>query len=152
MSKQAPTTLSKFTAGYWRDRVFRPTYTRQGKRLQVAEWWAKIQHGGRREQLNLATNNREEAARRAVRLYQRVKSAGWDVALAEFAPDKAESKEDQVPTIGEFLPAVAAAADIAPRTLAIYSSSFRLLVAECFRMKRDNRRYDYVRGGRTRWI
>ena len=144
---------NKFGSRYWRSRVYRREYAAgDGDRRQTSGWWARIQHGGRRVPVALATNGREEAARRAARLYQLVKAAGWEVALKEFAPGKGEAKEEQVPTVGEFLAAVAAVADIAPRTLAIYSSSFRLLVAECFRMKRDNRRYDYVNGGRERWL
>ena len=142
---------SKFSPKFWETRIFRPTYTRDGQRCQVQEWWARIQSAGRREAVSLATNDRQEAGRKAARLYQRVKAAGWDVALAEFAPDRATAKG--VPTLGDFITAASAAkaADVSPRTLRDYGNACRHLVAMGFGIKADPSRFDYRTGGLAAW-
>ncbi|MBI4325266.1 MAG: site-specific integrase [Chloroflexi bacterium] len=140
---------SKFSPGFWADKVFRPTYTRDGQRFEVAEFWARIQHAGRREKLALSTNDRQEASRKAALLYQRVKATGWQSALAEFAPDRATAKG--VPTVGELLDAAAKAADVSPRSLRNYGVCFRRIVADAFGIRGDVSRFDYRHGGREAW-
>src|SRR5208282_496398 len=84
VSKQA----SRFSAVHWLGTVFRPTYTRGGETLEVAEWYAQIQHAGRREKVGLGTNDKQTASRTAARFYQTVRSKGWDAALAELDPER----------------------------------------------------------------
>ena len=92
---------SRFTAGYWASRIFRPTYTRDGKKFEVAEWYAQPQHAGRREQVGLGTNNREAASRKAAKFYQTLRSKGWDPALAELDPERANPQNTT--TVGGYL-------------------------------------------------
>jgi integrase len=125
--------------------VYRPAYVRDGRRTEVQEWYARIQHGGRREAVGLSTNERQEAGRRAARLYSRVKSAGWDVALAEFAPGRVKSTG--IPTIGELITAATQAADVSPRSAKNYATCLRVIAAEAFHIRRDKSKYDYVKGG-----
>src|SRR5262245_46491448 len=80
--------FSRFSAGYWESRVFRPKYTRNGETFEVAEWYAQPQHAGRREKIALGTNTREEAGRKAAKLYSTIRSKGWEEALRQFAPDR----------------------------------------------------------------
>ena len=60
---------SKFSPAYWREKVFRPSYRRDGQTNEVSEWYCQIQHAGRREKIALATNDRQEAARKAAKLF-----------------------------------------------------------------------------------
>lgn len=145
VSKQTGAAKSKFSPAYWLPKVARSTYTRDGKRGEVAEWHAQIQHGGERRRVPLGSNNREEAARKAARLYSRVKSAGWATALAEFAPDRAPVAS--VPTVGEFIAAVEAVADVAPRSLRNYAVCFRKLAADAVGLRGDASRFNYRKGG-----
>ena len=64
----------------WRRRVFRNTYTRNGRTLRVKGWSVKIQHQGRRRTVSLAAASREAAAREAQAYYQALRTGGWDVA------------------------------------------------------------------------
>jgi len=97
VNKQA----SRFTAAYWASRIFRPTYTRDGERGEVAEWYAQIQHAGRREQVGLGTNDREAASRKAAKFYQTLRSKGWEAALAELDPERANPQNTT--TVGGYL-------------------------------------------------
>ena len=54
---------SRFSAAFWTSRVYRPTYTRDGDRHEIAEWFARVQYAGRREAVGLGTNAREEAGK-----------------------------------------------------------------------------------------
>jgi len=123
----AKQTSSKFSALFWQERVFRPTYTRDGKRLKVAQWYARIKHGGRRESVGLGTNGREEAGRKAVRLYQLIRSKGWDAAMAEFRPD---AEPRCMTTIGDYLVAVRPILSVRDRSWANYTYALRKIGLE----------------------
>src|SRR5262245_2148644 len=92
---------SKFSAAFWVTRIYRPTYTRQGMRHEISEWYARIQHGRRREQIGLQTNDRQEGARKAARLYQLVRTQGWASVLAEFRPDVETAAARDLQTVGD---------------------------------------------------
>src|SRR5688572_17083580 len=89
---------NRFSTAYWESRVFRPAYTRDGETIQVSQFSARISHGGKRNTVPLATNDKDEAARRAVKLFKVLKQSGWDAALNLFRPDA--KKIDGELTIG----------------------------------------------------
>jgi integrase len=140
---------SKLSPAYWREKVFRPEYGTKDNRTEVSQFYARIQHAGRREAVALNTNDREAAARSAAKFYQRVKSAGWTVALAEFAPDKAMAQG--VPTVGAVIEAVSQSPDIGANTLRGYVVCFRKLAAEAYGVRATKARFDYRSGGLTAW-
>jgi integrase len=141
---------SKLSPAYWRDKVFRPEYGDKGNRIEVSQFYARIQHAGRREAIGLNSNDREAAARIASKLYSRVKAAGWSVALAEFAPDKEKVKG--VPTVGAVVEAASQSPDIGANTLRGYVVCFRKLAAEAYGVRATPKRFDYRTGGRNAWI
>jgi integrase len=102
--KEVAKQASRFSAGYWLERIYRPTYTRDGERFEVPQWFARMQHGGRREAVGLGTNNREEGSRKAARFYQTLRSKGWDAALRELDPERSNPRS--MTTIGEYLDTV----------------------------------------------
>src|SRR5215213_9684185 len=84
MQKQKPNAKAggnRFSTAYWENRVYRPTYTRDGERFEVSQYFVQIAHGGRRHAVALGANNVDEAARRAVKLFKTLKQNGWDAAL-----------------------------------------------------------------------
>jgi len=94
-NKTAPLSgASKFSLAFWREGVFRRTYTHGGREMEVAGFRARIQHAGRREELGLHTNDREAAARAAVK---------------------------GVPTVGDVIKGASKTGDIAAITLRGYS-------------------------------
>jgi hypothetical protein len=86
--KEVRKQASRFAAGYWAGRVFRPTYRRDGKQREVPEFYVQIQHAGRREKIALAINDREVASRKAAKVYEAIRTKGWDQALREFSPER----------------------------------------------------------------
>ena len=141
--------VSKFTPAYWRDRVYRPTYTNENGLHEVAELWCRVQHGGRREAVGLGSNDKDQAARNASKLFTRVKAAGWTIALAEFAPDRSTAKG--VPTVGEIIEAASKTADVSAQSLRGYVVRFRKLAAEACGIKTTTSRFDYRGDGLTNW-
>lgn len=150
--------VSKFAPAYWRDRIFRPTYQNETGTQEVQELWCRIQHGGRREAIGLGSNDKDQAARTAAKLFTRIKAAGWAVALAEFDPDRHASKG--VPTVGDVIEAALAAnakalgADhhAAENSMHGYVNCFRKLAAEACGLRADAGRFDYVNGGNAAWL
>src|SRR5262245_63481785 len=57
--------LPRSHADYWKARLFRPTYTRDGNVCEVNDLAIRIQHGGKRETFSLATTNKDAAAIKA---------------------------------------------------------------------------------------
>ncbi len=149
-----PATLpkSKFARDYWLPRIYRSTYAADGTRRPVAEWSVRIQHAGRRTEIALGTNEAQTAARKAAKLYGRIRDVGWEAALAEFAPDRAP-QETGFTTLGDVIAAAvtAKASEIAPRTLRDYLNGTRRLVALAFNIKSDESRFDYMTGGQAEW-
>src|SRR5438876_4373267 len=68
------------SAAFWRRRVFRNSYTRNGCSMRVKRWSVKIQHQGKRRTFTLATASRSEAAREARSIYQIIRAKGWEAA------------------------------------------------------------------------
>ena len=108
-----------------------------------------MQAGGRRRKITLKTNDKDEAARRAGKLYDDIRARGWEPALAAFDPTKA-GKTDCV-TVGDFIEA--AGTGLAPRSLRGYVGSFRWIVAAVFGIEGGEPRPDapnaYYRAAKT---
>ena len=68
------------SVAFWRGRVFRNSYTREGRTLRVKGWSVKLQHKGKRRTFSLAAASRAEAAKQAQSLYQIIRAEGWDAA------------------------------------------------------------------------
>ena len=57
--------FGKTDVRYWYDAIFKPEYRRDGQKLKVEDWAARIQWRGRRETFNLKTSNKAAAAAKA---------------------------------------------------------------------------------------
>jgi DNA-binding NarL/FixJ family response regulator len=64
----------------WRRRLFRNTYTRDGRTFVVRKWSVKIQHAGNRRTFTLHSADRRMAAVEARAIYQTICNQGWDAA------------------------------------------------------------------------
>ncbi len=65
----------------WRRRLFRNTYTRNGRVVALRHWSVKIQYQGRRRTFSLRHSSRAGAADEAFSLYQTIVTEGWEAAL-----------------------------------------------------------------------
>src|SRR5436309_14132060 len=70
--------LSKLDPKYWRDRLFRNSFTYNGHRFQVNHWSVKIQQQGIRKTFSLRAGRRGQAAIEACQLYERIVTRGWE--------------------------------------------------------------------------
>lgn len=120
---------SKLTGAYWADRVFRKGY---GDGKETGHFYVSIQHAGRREQIPLTSGNRGDAGDMAAKLYSAIRSKGWNVALAEFDPDRA--KGHCAYTVGDVCASIMAAG-LRTRTAANYCHALRWWSARALDMK-----------------
>jgi DNA-binding NarL/FixJ family response regulator len=68
---------SKSKPDYWRQRLFRNTFTYKGRRLKVRGWSVKIQVFGRRKTFALNSPDPAQAAAEACRIYKIIMAQGW---------------------------------------------------------------------------
>jgi DNA-binding NarL/FixJ family response regulator len=91
MSKKRPRTIgrltyystpaaSKMEPKYWRERLFKSSYTYKGRQFRVRTWSIKIQHLGRRKAFSLRSSDRRQAAAEACQLYRTIVNQGWERA------------------------------------------------------------------------
>jgi integrase len=138
---------------FWKKRVFHPGYTRNGRRIKLPEFSVRIQKGGTRRTFNLATANRDKAARKAARIHANVVANGWEDTLAQFAPrPDTERLAGAKVTVGDYLIAAEAVFDGKPKTFRLYGTYLRRLIADIFRIDGGKAKWDYRSGGRNAWV
>lgn len=119
---------SRFSATYWMSRIYRPKYLQDGEYIQVSEWFARIQHAGRREAVGLSSNNQEEASRKAARLYSTIRTDGWDAALRKFSPER--SNPQNRTTIGDHIKLVTGVLRVRDVSLRKYAYCLRRIAMD----------------------
>jgi integrase len=141
--------FGKTDVRYWYDAIFKPEYSRDGEKLQVEDWAARIQWRGRRETFNLKTPNKAAAAAKAKDIYTMLVGAGWEPTLKKFKPEMARKS---VSTVGDFLTELRGHWPGKPKTFEDYCRSFRQILSETFDIKGGREKFDYINGGRAAWI
>lgn len=121
---------SRYSVDYWRERLFRRSYDYKSERCEIAEWYVQVQHAGRREKVGLSTNNKEEAARRATKFYQRLRATNWETAMKEFCPRVEALRAMTSVTLGDYLAHVQIILRVRPRTAEIYAYALRKIARE----------------------
>ena len=143
--------LTKNQVDYWKTRLLRNSFTRNGELCKVNEFCVKIQHRGRRQTFSLDTGHREAAATKARDIYQAIVDKGWDAAEALFNPGMLVRKDD--PTLGEFFAEVQAKAGLSAKTFRNYASALRTIAsASLAKLADDKSKYDYRGGGHKAWL
>ena len=152
-----PTRAAKTHQDFWKPKLRRRSFkARDGHSVEIPEWQVRMKHERREAWFNLNTANLATAAVKARDIYLSLVSAGWEATIAEYKPNPI-AKAD-VCTLGEFLAEVGVRGHYTARTLRIYSTKLRKLVADTAKVEAGKRRkakkakYDYVNGGRKEWI
>lgn len=140
-----PRLFSKTQEGYWKPRLRKRTYTRQGVRKELADWHIKLSHAGKQLWVNLDSPNRDTAARKARDTWLKLQAGGWAAVITE------KRGLVMAPTLGEFLTAVQAHGGLNSPTFAIYSSKLRTIVAGVFGIKGTSARFSHSTGGADKW-
>jgi len=102
MSKQRPSKTAREARPVGRaevqdflsKRLFKNTYTRDGRRMKLEGWSIKIQHQGRRHTFSMGAPGREAAAVEAKAIYETIVAEGWDAALNHEKVPEGFSKTD----------------------------------------------------------
>ena len=115
---------AKDQKSYWKSRVRKRKYLREGKESESKEYYAILQWAGKRKWIPLGTGNRDNAASVAARKYSKLTEGGWD-ALAK-KPDTDASDM----TVSDFLEQVLAVSKVSARTWGNYSRCLRQIIAE----------------------
>jgi DNA-binding NarL/FixJ family response regulator len=84
---------SKMEPEYWRERLFKNSFTYRGDRHQVRHWSVKIQHFGTRKTFSLQAIDEKQAATEACGLYKAIVNRGWERVIAERADRNAEAQQ-----------------------------------------------------------
>lgn len=127
---------SRFSATYWMSRVYRPQYLQDGEYIQVSEWFARVQHAGRREAVGLSTNNQEEASRKAAKLYSTIRTEGWEAALRKFSPER--SNPQNRTTIGDHIKLATGVLRVRDVSLRKYSYCLRRIAMDIAGQNNDD--------------
>jgi hypothetical protein len=106
---------------YWKKRV---TFQLPASRTYSVH----IQHGNRRMWVNLRTANKEQAAVLARKLYEDLRSLGWDEVLRQRKAPREEKKVNV--TVGEYIEAVATKSLFTPKTLQSYAQALRKIAGD----------------------
>lgn len=147
---------SRFHVEYWKERLYRKSFTRGGVRREVPEWSVRLQHLGRREAFALASTNASVAATKAKEIAAFLEANGWDATLAKFKPSQIAKAE--ICTVGEFLSDVAKRSHLKPMTVRRYAVKLRKMVSDIagleagLKGRAKRAKYDYVNGGRKAWL
>jgi len=170
-AKQISAGRAKTDSRYWEEKVFKPTFSKNGKKIETRAYSARIQYSGRRHTFPLNTSNRSNAGKEAAKIYLHLLSDGWDSALETFAP-KYAPKENRIATVGDYISEVEATASVDPQTIKNYAACFRRIVSDIFDINSDyektlrkkvgkkiveitvskDARYNYRGGERDKWV
>lgn len=114
---------AKTDVRYWRQALTRTAWEGgEAKTFSI-----QVQHLGRRVRFPLRQSGEFAAAERAKEIYLYLLANGWEATLAKFKPEAVKKKK--APTVGEFLAAAQAVANVAPGTFNTYAVKFRGIVA-----------------------
>ena len=147
---------SRFHVEYWKERIYRKTFVREGVSNEVAEFSVRLQHLGRREAFSLGSNNSSVAASKAKEIAAFLEANGWDATLAKHKPSPLAKAE--ICTVGEFLADVGARSHLKAMTVRRYAVKLRKMVSDIAKLevglkaKARLAKYDYVNGGRVAWL
>jgi integrase len=149
MRKQiAPSPGDKTRLAYWKKRIFKPAYRRDGLKMQSPNFCVELQHKNKRIRWSLGPATPEAAAARARDLYMYLLTNGWEATFAKYRPQSLPSPD---PTIGEFVETVTKVADLEPKTLRTYVSALRKIASDIGGFSSDRRRFDQGKGHQA-WI
>ncbi len=143
---------SKAHIGFWKRRLVKRYYIRQGQKLEIPDWQMRVSHAGKQRFINLRTTNKAAAANKARDIYFYLIANGWDATNDKFKPqDDFKSKKIDC-TVGDLLAEIKAKAGIKDKTLKEYAKYLRQIVAEIHGIKGEKEKHDYVKGGRQKWL
>ena len=130
---------------FWKSRLFKNSYTRDGVSHSQADYSVKIQFDGKRETFNLNISNKDLASKKAVKIYQSLLNEGMDKTCEIY---KSQTEKIISPTVGEFIREFESQNEVSKTSLISYAGKFRRLVAEICKINSDKSKYHSGAGSR----
>ena len=115
---------AKDQKSYWKSRVRKRTYQRNGVRKESSEYYAFIQWDGKRKWVPLGTGNQDTAASTAARRYITLTEHGWDGIEKKSGGDVSKL------TVGEFIEGIEEVSKVSLRSWGNYIKNLRQIVGE----------------------
>jgi len=128
--------LPKGHADYWKDKVRKLTYKKDGVLIEATNYSVRLQSLGRREFFNLNTANKSTAAQQAKQIHAFLVSNGWEATLTKFKPE-ADAKAE-IETVGDLIAKASKEAEVRPLTLRQYIGALRRVVGAIKGIKSDD--------------
>jgi len=143
--------FSKNDHRFWEERVFLPTYSRDGETRETGTYVVRIQAHGERRKVSLGKTQKREAGKAALKLYGIIEARGWEKGLDEFRGELPRERTHL--TLGAYLAEIAATGLFTPRTLRIYSVKVRRIASDIagVRLPKGSNKFDHVNGGAKEW-
>ena len=150
----SPPTKQKFPkthVNFWRGRLRRQRYGSKadGTYREAPAFYVRINHQGREHAFTFRTLNETVAATNARDIYVSILKDGWDAVLRKHQSSAAQTVDN--PTVGQFLDEVSAKAGLRVRTFRNYTSCFRTIIAEIFKIRGEGSKFDYHGDGHAQW-
>lgn len=143
--------LAKTHVDYWVPKLKKRTYRdRDGREREVPTWQVRMFHRGRESWFNTNTANQAAAAAKAKEIYLSLVSGGWEATLAKHKPERVAALD--CATVGDYLDSAKANSELRLTTFEVYARKFRTLVAGAFGVKTTKAKFDYVNGGRKKFL
>jgi integrase len=149
-SVQGVSKHGKTDVRYWQKKLFKPTYTRDGKRFVLDHYAVKLQHHGKRDNFKLGTPNSAAAAAKARDIYVFMQANGWEATIAKYKRQTARTPTKDA-TVGEFIEELKATTG-RHKTIDGYAIALRLIVSDIQGIEKTPGRYDYYSGKRDEWV
>ena len=147
-------TFPKSDFRHWESKIYKPVYLgRDGSECQSGLYTVRLAHAGRRARFALGLANLRESAKKASQIYHMLVAEGWEATLAKHKPagPQAEEAPAHSVTVGEYIAAAGAVAEVSPRSLHDYGCMLRRIAAGVAGIKGDKKRYGPRKGGSVEW-
>lgn len=126
---------------HWQKRV---------RKLDSPFYSVQIAYKTKRHRFPLETSNKDIAAKKALDIYQMLRSSGWEATLTKFKPKTVPTTKGS--TVGDLLTAATELANIRPTTLRSNVATFRRIVAEVEGINLEKGRFARTGEGREKWL
>jgi integrase len=150
-SSPARQKFPKSHVNFWRGRLRRQRYGSKadGTYREAKAFYVRVNHQGREHAFTFHTLNETVAATNARDIYLSILKDGWDVVLRRHQSSVAQTVDK--PTVGQFLDEVSAKAGLRARTFRNYTSCFRTIISEVFKIRGEGSKFDYHSDGNAQW-
>jgi len=136
MTPRRTTGLVRSQRAYWKERVDKV----QGRTAESPSYSIQIGHQNRRVRFPLNTSNKDNAAAKALAIFQDIERYGWDEALAKHKPKLIpQSSADFPSTVGGLIAAALSISSARPQTLDGYGKALRKIAGDIAGVKQKGK-------------